>query len=218
MTGNDQIAFYSTVPGYYPTPSYQSPISLVAYRINQDTSPGNPAYLKLQRMGKGFIWNGVAPAYKPILFFDNTNATTISFNWPNAASSSAIDSNYEIIAPHVFRFEYYYLLKGLSDTQPAIFSDTPWDTRIPPGHLSVSGMQDVAAIVVAIAVIDPKGKVLLNDDQIAAVAGTLPDFTTASVPGGLIAQWEAALDANTTLPRPAVSGIRLYERYFYLSR
>ena len=25
------------------------------------------------------------------------------------------------------------------------------------------------------------------------------------------------LDANASLPRPAISGIRLYERYFYLS-
>src|SRR5437588_12595492 len=46
--GNDQIAFYCTVPGYYPTPSYQSPLSLVAYRINQNTTAGNPAYLRLE--------------------------------------------------------------------------------------------------------------------------------------------------------------------------
>src|SRR5438132_8756224 len=36
--GNDQIAFFSHVPGYYPTPSYQSPISLVSYRVNSDSS------------------------------------------------------------------------------------------------------------------------------------------------------------------------------------
>src|SRR5438270_14071403 len=37
MTGNHQIAFYSQVPGYYPTGSAttsQSPVSLVAYRVN----------------------------------------------------------------------------------------------------------------------------------------------------------------------------------------
>ena len=32
MAGNDQIAFYSTVPGYYPSAGSQSPVSLVAYR------------------------------------------------------------------------------------------------------------------------------------------------------------------------------------------
>ena len=34
MTGNDQIAFYSAVPGYYHPPDIQSPVSLVAYRVN----------------------------------------------------------------------------------------------------------------------------------------------------------------------------------------
>src|SRR5947207_6956857 len=32
QTKNDLIAFYSGVPGYYPTTSSQSPLSLVAYR------------------------------------------------------------------------------------------------------------------------------------------------------------------------------------------
>src|SRR5258708_1782874 len=32
--GNDQIAFYSGVPGYYQATLAQSPVSLVAYRIN----------------------------------------------------------------------------------------------------------------------------------------------------------------------------------------
>src|SRR5439155_2945824 len=42
--GNDTIAFYSAVPGYYPSSGSQSPVSLVAYRIN--------AQNKLERMGK----------------------------------------------------------------------------------------------------------------------------------------------------------------------
>jgi hypothetical protein len=38
------------------------------------------------------------------------------------------------------------------------------------------------------------------------------------MPGLLRAQWRAALDANTIgLPASAISGIRVYERYFYLS-
>ena len=63
----------------------------------------------------------------------------------------------EVIGPQVFRFEYYYLLKD------GTFSDIPW---INSTHSSVSGMQDVSAIVVDIAVIDPKSKVLLNNAQI----------------------------------------------------
>src|SRR4030095_12589226 len=55
--GSDQMAFYSHVPGYYPS-SYGSPISLVAYRVNESTSTDS-AYGRLERMAKGLLWNGV---------------------------------------------------------------------------------------------------------------------------------------------------------------
>src|SRR5438874_3619986 len=57
--GNDQAAFFSTVPGYYPTPTAipvaspigPSPVSLVSYRINSDSSPSASAfYNRMQRM------------------------------------------------------------------------------------------------------------------------------------------------------------------------
>src|SRR5437870_13504191 len=48
--GNDKIAFYSTVPGYYPSTGSQSPVSLVAYQVNSD--PTSSSYNKLERMGK----------------------------------------------------------------------------------------------------------------------------------------------------------------------
>src|SRR5262249_4448812 len=56
--GSDQIAFFSQVSGYYPSTGSQSPISLVAYRVN--SLPASPTYLRLERMGKGLLWNGVS--------------------------------------------------------------------------------------------------------------------------------------------------------------
>src|SRR5438874_5332358 len=55
---NDQIAFFAQVPGYYPAGA-QSPVSLVAYRVNNGSSTLS-SYLKLERMGKGLLWNGVS--------------------------------------------------------------------------------------------------------------------------------------------------------------
>jgi len=101
-------------------------------------------------------------------------------------------------------------------TQPAIFSDTPWDTRI-SGHTNVSGMRDVAAIIADIAVIDPKSKVLLRDSQIASLAGQLGDYSSGMVPGQLRANWRTTIDTSG-LPPPAISGIRVYERFFYLNQ
>src|SRR5437016_6856824 len=46
--GSDQIAFFSQVPGYYPSGA-QSPLSLVAYRVNSATTT-SPSYLQLERM------------------------------------------------------------------------------------------------------------------------------------------------------------------------
>jgi hypothetical protein len=213
MNGNDQIAFYSTVPGYYPPTGSQSPISLVAYRVNSDSAKN-----KLERLGKGLVWNGVSTdsSLAPIVFLP----FTISAMWPYATNQNS-DSGYEVFGPDIFRFEYYYLLKGLSTAQPAIFSDTPWDARI-PGHASVSGMRDVAAIVVAIAVIDFKSKALFTDpdSDIAALAAQLADYNSVSFPrpGQLLTNWRSTIDANTSLPRSAISGIRLYERYFDLTQ
>jgi prepilin-type N-terminal cleavage/methylation domain-containing protein len=225
QAGNDQIAFYSQVPGYYPFSGSQSPVSLVAYRVNSYKS--SPSYTKLERMGKGLLWNGVtppsspAPTAVPMVFLPSIISAIPA--WSGAIKPSPdpnySDPDYELIGPQVFRFEYYYLLTD------GTFSITPWVT----GHTAVAGMRDVAAIVVAMAIIDPKSRVLLSDStnppQVAQVAGTLIDFSTGSSPGPgwLVSQWQTVLNnsaTNTTLktmPRTALSGIRLYERYFYLN-
>jgi type II secretion system protein J len=226
--GNDQLAFYSTVPGYYPSSGSQSPVSLVSYRVNSQN--------KLERMGRGLVWNAVSTTDTPVVFMPVPLASPLPSPlpspmpipspapaWPDAGNSTP-NINYEVIGPQVFRFEYYYLLKN------GTFSDIPWDTTPSVAHNSVGGMQDVSAIMVDIAVIDPKSKVLVTDAQMSALASRLIDWGTTSCPGcptqtqwqttpGLLqAQWRNTVDANAIgLPRPAISGIRLYERYFYLS-
>ena len=73
----------------------------------------------------------------------------------------------------------------------------------------------MSAIIVDIAVIDPKSRVLLSNSDITGLAEDLADYS-GQAPGGLLAGWRTALDGNTTLPRPALSSVRLYERCFYL--
>ncbi len=274
--GNDKIAFYSTVPGYYPSTGSQSPVSLVAYRVNSD--PTSPSYNKLERMGKGLVWNAVSFSITqtPVVFMPLPIASAVPTPelpppaatptpsptpfWQEIDKPASSWSDSEVVGPQVFRFEYYYLLKGQTDpinpgtTYPPIFSDTPWDTRIcscpsptpaptptaiptvtpipvptptPPSlccHTAPQGMQDVAAVVVVIAVIEPQSKVLVTNAQLARLNGAdglppvLVDYAAGMTPGQLLAQWRAALDANTAgLVPQAISGIRVYERYFYLS-
>jgi prepilin-type N-terminal cleavage/methylation domain-containing protein len=207
MNGNDLLGFYSTVQGYHSTTP--SPISVVAYRVNSDPSSA-VAYNRLERMGKGLDWNGASPANIPIVFLP----FTLHGTWPSVASSSAYDDSdptkrtYETIGPQVFRFEYYYLEKV---TGSLVKYPATWTT------LSAVATKDAAAIVVAIAVIDPKNKVLLSASQIATLGESLPDYASGWGPGELLARWQSALDSITNIPRPAISSIRLYERSFPLS-
>jgi hypothetical protein len=217
QSGNDQLAFYTAVPGYYatvpaPTPSYtgKSPLSVVSYRINSDSS--SASYNRMERMGKGLAWNGVSSDWTPIVFLPQT----ISGTWPSAVSTSAVDSSYEVIGPQVFRFEYCYLLKANGSL-----------STTPPGDIT-----GIAAIIADVAVFDSKSKVLLNNVQIAKFSTPgdshhfLSDYTSVMTPGQLRTQWQNKLngiidpnspDFDSSMPRPAVSGIRLYERFFYLS-
>ena len=151
MAGNDRIAFYSAVPGYYPSTSYQSPLSLVAYRMNSDST--SSSHSKLERLGKSLMWNGVSLTDTPLVFMP----LTISATWPAATSSSQADTAYEVIGPQVFRFEYCYLLTSgsLSVTPPASISK-------------------IAAFVVDIATIDAQSKVLLTNTKLLHWQGNYP--------------------------------------------
>jgi hypothetical protein len=198
--GNDEMAFYSNVPGYYPSGSsgsQQGSVSLVGYRINSSaTTLGN----KMERLGAGLIWNGVSTSNvpnNPVLFWTALDP----WNTTKYASNSTLD----IVGANVFRFEYCYLLKNGN------LSATPRYTAS-----TVSGMQDVAAIVTDIAVVDPKSRGVLTNAQVTTLAGTLADYS-GQAPGVLLSTWRNAIDTNTSLPRVALSSIRLYERHLYLS-
>jgi hypothetical protein len=203
QAGNDEMAFYSNVPGYYPsgsTGSQQGSVSLVGYRINSSaTTLGN----KMERLGAGLIWNGVSTSNvpnNPVLFW--TPLSPWSSSYVNTTAPSTLD----IVGPNVFRFEYYYLLTD------GTFRSTPWKTT----SSSVRGMQDVAAIVTDIAVVDPKSRAQLTNAQVTTLAGILADYN-GQAPGVLVSNWRTAIDTNTSLPRVALSSIRLYERFLYLS-
>ena len=138
--GNDKIAFYSTVPGYYPSTGSQSPVSLVAYRVNQAQQP---SYNKLERMGKGLVWNAVDARHRALrscscLYLSRRRFLRQSCRiqrlvLPHSglarrfAAAPSTWSDSEVIGPQVFRFEYYYLLKGGID--PTSGTQLPLDSK-----------------------------------------------------------------------------------------
>jgi competence protein ComGC len=199
--GSDQMAFFSHVPGYYPstyTVGQQSPISLVAYRVNESNS-GQAAdrYGRLERMAKGLGWNGLisnptSNSPYPIVFLPQTisNISSWSAAVNNDNNAASRDADYEIIGPNVFRFEYYYLLKN------GRITDWPWDRFVetrntisdPPPAI---GLSRIESIVVALAVIDPASHALIQAastntsyGDILDVAAELPDFKNSCGRGG----------------------------------
>jgi len=236
---NDQMAFFSQVPGYnYTSSPWQSPLSLVAYRVNGNVN--SASYLKLERMGKGLLWNGVfnqtsnnnndpTKTY-PIVFLPDTingiGPWSAAVNNASGNGKSSQDPDYETIGPQVFRFEYYYLLKNGNVT------DTPWNTDV--GHTSLAGigLADIEAIGVAIAVIDPAGRSLISNSSLFDLASDMDDFKTQKgkhfgnqQTGQLEDQWNSVVDSvaatgqtsrGSPVPAAPASGIRIYSRYFDL--
>jgi type II secretory pathway pseudopilin PulG len=228
QSSNDQIAFFSQVAGYYPSgaQSNDSPLSVVAYRVNSNYT--SPNYNKLERMSVGLLWNGVSnappnnPGYtSPIVFGRGTPLGSVfTGTWPNATNTSS-DPAYEVIAPGVFRFEYNYLLKN------GILSENPF---IDTTARQINGLADVEAISVIIAVIDSKSRALLSDQNILDLAAQMWDFHTVNIhppPGhgnamanDIELQWQSVITTNIssgTMPATALSAIRCYTRYFDLN-
>jgi Tfp pilus assembly protein PilV len=205
---SDQITFYSHVPAYNPDPSTysstkQSPLSLIAYRVNESNNAARSG--RLERMSKGLLWNGVSnntnsSAIYPIVYQTgqidpncNINSCPCRFTvppwstaWKGAIcnnNSNGSDPDYEVIGPGVFRFEYYYILKNGRVT------DWPWDRFDDTGRTSILaptsiGLSRIEAIAVSIAVIDPQSRALIEQaaaantayGKILDLADALPDF------------------------------------------
>jgi hypothetical protein len=217
---NDQVAFFTQVPGYYASSTSQSPISMVAYRVNQNSTAGNAAYLKLERLGRGLPWNGTNPGggtnpnysmfFLPITIGSLFPAAINNSANCGGSSNSSCDPFYETIGPGVFRMEYYYVLKNGQAT------GFPWDTDA--GHTSISGigLNDVEGIAVVIAVITKEARALIDAagaTSLIDLASDLADFADAhgrgvgnqnQYIGQLENEWTATLFGSTTLGYPGI--------------
>ncbi len=189
--GNDRIAFFCSVPGYYPSTGSKSSISLVSYRVNPDSTSQN--FNKLERLGKGLLWNGSSTP-TPMLF----GLQAIVNNWPAATDPSLPDPDYELAGPQIFRFEYFYLLKS------GLVSNLP----------GAQGMQDVASVAVTLATVDPKSRVLLSSSQLSTLARRLKDFDPSKRSSDLTTSWQSTLNGITDMPHAAISAVRIYQRFF----
>ena len=91
------------------------------------------------------------------------------------------------------------------------------------------GLADVSAIVVAIAILDTNSRKIVTQNQLAAAASALADFTEpaasqAANPPLMATTWENTINSTqptfsslTGLSPTAAGQVRIYQRYFYLN-
>jgi len=233
---NDQLAFYARGIGYFSSASTPPPSSqratqaLVAYYMDTDPFFYGGKKPVLQRIGKGLGWEPDSQgafynlAYLPVTIAGATNA-----QWPYLLNTSAAgnkDPDWKTVGDQVFRFEYNYLLKPNytgTAAYAARLSNTPyWDAstnKMMPvnPHTAINGFQDVAAIVVAIGVLDSASSLIVTNNN--GLTQILPDAAEGS---DIQAAWQTIVRSPTFaksagIPQKAASSIRTYERYFYLS-
>ncbi len=222
MSGtNDRIAFFSAVPGYYNDSSwgYNSGYSVVAYRVNTDSTKSQ--YNKLERMAKGLPLNGAysGSARMPLLFLDNGSppATAIGQAWPDAIAPAGESSDpyqrFELVGPQVFRFEYYYLTSASPASLVQYPASSLKDPALDWSTVYKTNIRDISAIVVDVAVIDPQSRRILSKVDIATLTSQLEDYGNGMGPGELLGRWQNTIDSSN-LPHAALQGIRLYRALF----
>jgi prepilin-type N-terminal cleavage/methylation domain-containing protein len=296
---NDEIFFYSEAPAFtpwssamYPTnpPDPKSSVALIGYCVNtgiNNTGAGNPAPPAhcLQRLSKGLTWdeNAFLTFQQPGTVNSSNNPYTSTTIAGNAFTSNAIlsappsysgtgDSAYDVLSPEVFRLEFCFQVKDLTNpaTPAAAYSIYPmafyahgnaggntrsfgpsvpttanvgdrwYDTQNFRAFActgingttplwSPIGLADVSAIVVAIAILDTNSRKIVTQNQLAAAASALADFTEpaasqAANPPLMATTWENTINSTqptfsslTGLSPTAAGQVRIYQRYFYLN-
>ena len=220
QAGNDSLGFYARATGYFsgttnsaPDPAPRKTLSVLAYRINNQT-------FQLERLAKGTGWQ-VAPfspasTGKQMVFLP----ATLFGTWTSLAGPGGVedlnlstDPDFQVLADSIFRLEYCYILRnGTMSNVPSLRADQALD-----------GWQDVTALYVAIAVLDNRSRQAISNGgtsnpSLGTAISKLPDFPldgTQTYPP--LSQWEAVINqpnfaASANLPPKIAQAVRIYAR------
>jgi type II secretory pathway component PulJ len=195
-TGNDQLAFYSETSGYFPSDATgitpKSSACLAGYRVLNN---------HLERLNKALVWNGVPSTGPPMVFLPQTLIAT----WTTIAGGGT-DADYQVVGDQVYRFEFCFLMRD------GTLSDQPW---LSP-NTTFNGLEDVNAIIVAIAVLDMKSRIIAGD--LTAAAAKLDDVGGTNIAAPPAQLWQQKIqNGDLGLPPAPASQVRVYQRYFSIN-
>lgn len=201
---NDELFFFCEKPGYFDdsNANLNSGLSLAGYRVNATAGRYEN---KLERLSRGLVWSDPAGQNpNQMVFLPQRIESNAAWNANLGPTSTAF---YQVLGDQTFRFEFTFLMKPDS-TNPGTDAFNPNAPAL---------ITDVAALVVAIAVLDPQSRVIVED--YSNLIRALPN----AEPGkDILTPWSAAVSApdfagNAGLPRTAASAVRIYQRIFYLN-
>ena len=241
---NDTLFFYSEGSALadtaYPTPA-QSTAALVGYRINSS--------YQLERLGKDMALGASPPDGMVYLTYSTPGQPAASMPTPNALSTFSGNSAwqtligssptytggtdptyYHVLSQSVFRFEFCYLLKPVTQAggtvASAVYSNYPNNlSNSTSTYTYATGLQQVQAIVVALAVLDPDSRKTISTSNLVTLTSALtdptdpPKGTLGTSPPQLMAQvWDSEIAPGnfTGATKTAAANVRIYQRTFYL--
>ncbi len=200
---NDQMYFYSQGPGFATNTNAasSSQVSLIGYRINNRS---------LERLGVLKSWDDL-----PYLTPSNSQTGFVATN--PLQNLGAATNYFHVIAPSIFRMEVALLMKVGSK------NDDDGTVNQPNSYANLTnstnywhGLKNVMAIVVALGILDQTSRKVVTDQQLDALASSLPDSSTNG--GVSIATWTSMAMTTTNIPPSARSQIRIYQRSFPVKR
>lgn len=197
---NDQFYFFSQSPGYATSSTAQSLLSLVGYRVRNR---------QLERLGVQRSWDE--------LTFLTTNSARTGFDPQTLAQTlDSLSNNFRVISPSVFRMEAALLMKPGTTNADGTVNQANSYARLTDPLNPRRGLGNVAAIVVALGILDQGSRAAVPGSQMDSTATLLPDSTTN---GGIpLTQWGSNIISAGGIPPVVRAKTRLYIRHFPLKR
>ena len=149
--------------------------------------------------------------------FLTTNVSVTGFNTTNLPQCLGNATNYwHVVGPAVFRMEIGLMMKpgtvNADGSTNQVNSYAYLGNPSKPRH----GLANVAAVVVAMGLLDPSSKAIVPPSQLSNMSALLQDcMTNGGIP---LNGWETNLTLLNGLPPLLANRVRLYIRTFPLKR
>jgi hypothetical protein len=187
--GNDSITFFAQAEGYTPGRG----ISMIGYRVMSNS---------LQRGVEATGWTSNAIGF-----------TTLSIARTNTDYLKIDESNYETVAPDVFRLEFAFLM-GNGVISNAVGTNSAYSANTYVASMASSPRESttntVRGVFVGVAALDARARNTLP------IGPVLPDRFKDSSNNDILTGWDAPI-TDTTLPQPVRESLRIYQRTLLLN-